>query len=88
MSEFEREIASSRRVFRPRFSVVTAVTATFSGLAKGALALLFLFPTLIAALLGGPGATDLPTIRRGWRNLVLFVVVIVVGGFAWRACFL
>lgn len=84
MSEFEREIASSRRLFRPRFSVVTAFTAFFSGLAKGAWALLFVFATLIATIFDGPGATDLPTTRRDWRILLLFAVVVVVGVFAWH----
>ncbi|CAJ0804334.1 hypothetical protein ACTHR6_18085 [Ralstonia holmesii] len=84
MSDFEREIASSRRLFRPRFSVVAAVTALFSGLAKGGLALLFVFSTLIAAIFGGPGATDLPTTRRDWRILLLFAIVVVVGVFAWH----
>lgn len=84
MSDFEREIASSRRLFRPRFSVVTTFAAFFSGLAKGAWALLFVFATLIAAIFGGPGATDLPTTRRDWRILLLFAVVVMVGVFAWN----
>lgn len=84
MSDFEREIASSRRLFRPRLSVVTAVTTLFSRLAKGGLVLLFVFSTLFAALLGGPAATNLPTTRRDWRILLLFAVVVVVGVVAWH----
>lgn len=84
MSDFEREIASSRRLFRPRFSVVAAVTALFSGLAKGALVLLFVFTALVAALFGGPGATDFTMTRRDWRNLLLVAIVVAVGVVAWH----
>ena len=53
----------------------------FGGLAKGTLWVVGVAALVLVVLTGGQGLTDLPTARRGWRNLLLIVlsVVVVVG---------
>lgn len=82
MTEFKRGIEPSRRLFRPRFSAARAAQSVFRGLAKGVVAVAVLAMIVVGVLSGGQG--DSPTTRGGRRILMLVVLVILAGAYAWN----
>ncbi|MCK4118431.1 hypothetical protein ACI2UK_13545 [Ralstonia nicotianae] len=82
MTRFDRTLPPSRRLFRPRFSVARLAAVIVGGLANaGALALGGLALMALAVQSGG----DLPTTRKGWRSLLLLVMVALAGVAAYHA---
>lgn len=56
----------------------------FGGLAKSTLWVVGIAAFVLAVLSGGQGLTDLATTRRGWRNLILIVLAVLAGVYAWH----
>jgi hypothetical protein len=80
-SEFRRPSVGSRRsTWLSRFAELL-----FGAIAKGTVVIAALPLIALEVLSGGMGASlsDLPATRRGWRNLfvaVLVILMIIVGG--------
>ncbi|AOR70778.1 hypothetical protein BBJ41_25015 [Burkholderia stabilis] len=72
--EFRRPTVGPRRSTWPyRF-----LELFFGTLAKATMAVVFLALVALEVLSGGAGATDLPSTRKGWRNLLLVILLMFV----------
>ncbi|MFL9875445.1 hypothetical protein [Paraburkholderia megapolitana] len=73
--EFRRPTVGPRRSTWPyRFAELF-----FGAIAKATMVIAVVFVAALALLSGETGGvTDLPTTRKGWRNLLLFVLTIFV----------